>query len=137
MKWVLIAVGGLVVLIVLVVVVGALLPREHVATSTVTIRQPPETVWAVVRDLGRVSAWWPAITRVERLPDKDGHEVWRHVTKQGFAMPLLVIEARAPQRLVTQIDSPKGAPFARSDAHSTPWGRSPSCRGATTRAPDS
>jgi len=96
MKWVLIVVGCLVALVALVALIGALLPREHVATSTVTIPQPPEAVWAVVRDLGGVTAWWPAITRAERLPDKDGHEVWRHVMKQGFAMPL-VVSSRRPR----------------------------------------
>jgi uncharacterized protein YndB with AHSA1/START domain len=68
-------------------------------------------VWSVIRDLGGVTGWWPDIRRAERLPDTGGHEAWRHVMKQGFAMPVIVVESQAPRRLVTQIDSPPGAAF--------------------------
>lgn len=114
MKWVVIVVAGVAALVAIVVLIGALLPREHVATSTVTIRQPPETVWAVVSDLGGVAAWWPELRRAERLPDKDGRPVWRHEMKNGFAMALVVAQAEAPRRLVTQIDAPPGAAFGGS-----------------------
>ena len=43
MKWVVIVVGAVAALVAVVALIGALLPREHVATSTVTLRQPPET----------------------------------------------------------------------------------------------
>lgn len=110
MKWVLIAVGGIIGLAALMAVVGALLPRDHRATSTVTLRQPPDSVWKVVRDFGGVAAWWPEMKQAERLPDRDGHEVWRQKIG-GFDVPLVVLEAVAPRKLVTKIDSSAGAAF--------------------------
>ena len=112
MKWVLIVIGGLVALVALMALVGALLPREHRVTTIATLHQPPDSVWKAVRDLGGLPAWWPEITRSERLPDRDGHEVWgQKVGKAGFDMPLVVMESDPPRRLVTKIDSPPGSPF--------------------------
>jgi len=114
MKWVFIVVGALVALILVIAVIGALIPREHVATSTVTLRQPVDSVWKVVRDLGGVTGWWPEIRQAERLPDREGRETWRQKMKNGFDMPLIVLESQPPRRLVTKIDSPAGAPFGGS-----------------------
>ncbi len=103
MKWVLIAFGGLVGLIALMALIGAFVSRDHRATSTVMLRQPPDSVWKVVRDLGNITAWWPAMEKAERLPDRDGHEVWRQ-KMSGFDVPIIVMESAPPRRLVTQID---------------------------------
>ena len=110
MKWVLIALGGLVGLVALMALVGAFSPRDHRATSSVMLRQPPDSVWKVVRDLGGITAWWPEMKEAVRLPDKDGHEAWRQKVS-GFDMPLVVLESEPPRRLVTRIDSPAGAAF--------------------------
>ncbi len=111
MKWVLMVVVGLVVLVGVVALIGALLPKEHVATSTVTLRQPPDSVWKVIRDLGGVTAWWPDVKQAERAPDQGGREVYRQTLKNGYSMLLVVAESQPPSRLVTKIDSPAGAPF--------------------------
>ena len=110
MKWVLLALGGLVSLVALMALVGAFLPRDHRATSTITLHQAPDSVWQAVRDLGGITAWWHEMQESVRLPDKDGHEAWRQKVG-GFDMPLLVLESQAPGRLVTKIDSPPGAAF--------------------------
>jgi len=110
MKWLLIAVGAAVGLVVLMAVIGALIPREHRATSMIALRQPPDSVWNVVRDLGTTPAWWPEVKQSERLPDQDGHEVWRQKVS-GFDMPLVVIESDPRRRLVTKIDAAAGAAF--------------------------
>jgi uncharacterized protein YndB with AHSA1/START domain len=110
MKWLAIIVGGLVALVGLMALVGALVSREHRATSTVTLRQPPDTVWNVVRDVGAVPSWWPEVTLSERLPDRDGREAWRQ-KMSGFDVPLVVLESDPPRRLVTKIDGGDGAAF--------------------------
>jgi uncharacterized protein YndB with AHSA1/START domain len=110
MKWVLIVLGGLVGLIALMALIGAFLPRDHRATSTITLRQPRDSVWRVVRDLGGVTAWWPEMKESARLPDRDGKEVWRQKIG-GFDAALIVLEATAPGRMVTQIDTSQGGAF--------------------------
>ena len=108
MKWLVIILVVIVVLIALPAIIGAFVPREHRATSSITLHQPPDSVWKVVRDFARLSSWWPDMKQSERLPDRDGHEVWRQ-KMSGFDVPLLVLESEPPRRLVTEIDGGSGA----------------------------
>jgi uncharacterized protein YndB with AHSA1/START domain len=107
MKWVLIVIGGLAGLVALMALIGAFVPRQHRATSTITLRQPVDSVWKVVRDIGNVPSWFPAMQHSERLPDRDGHEVWRQKVG-GFDVPIIVLEASPPRRMATQIDPTVG-----------------------------
>lgn len=110
MKWVLIVLGAVVALIALVWIAGSFLPRTHRAASRVVLPQPIDSVWAVVRDLGALKGTWTELTEAERLPDRDGREVWRE-NVGGFPMTLIVQESAAPNRLVTVVDSAPGSPF--------------------------
>lgn len=110
MKWVVIVVGGALALVALMTLIGAFVPRDHRATSTVVLHQPPDSLWRVVRDLGGVPAWWPEIKESVRLPDNNGREAWRQ-KMSGWDVPLIVIESSPPRRLVTQIDTSAGGAF--------------------------
>ncbi len=110
MKWVLIVVGGVVGLIALMALIGAFVSRDHRATSAISLRQPPDSVWRVVRDISGVALWFPAMEESQRLPDRDGHEVWRQKLS-GFDVPIIVLESSPPRKLVTQIDPTAGGAF--------------------------
>ena len=110
MKWVLIVIGGLAGLVGLMALIGAFVSRDHRATSTISLRHSPDSVWKVVRDLGGITAWFPAMQQSERLPDRDGHEVW-HQRMSGFDVPIIVLESSPPRKLVTQIDPTAGGAF--------------------------
>lgn len=110
MKWVLIVVGSLAALVALMAIIGALLPRDHVAGASITVRQTPDSVWKVIRDLGGAPRWWAEMKSSVRSADKDGHERWEQDVG-GFKMALLVESEEPPRRLVTRIDSPPGASF--------------------------
>jgi len=110
MKWVLIVSGGLAALVALMALIGAFVVRDHRATSTISLRQAPDSVWKVVRDIGGAPAWFSAMEKSERLPDRDGHEVW-HQKMSGFDVPIIVLESAPPERLVTQIDPAAGGAF--------------------------
>jgi uncharacterized protein YndB with AHSA1/START domain len=108
--WVLRVAVVIVVAVVSLLVAGVLLPRDHVATTAATLRQPPESVWAVVRDLGGLPGWWSEVATSERVADPAGREVWCQ-TVGGFPMTFVVTEAVAPLRLVAAIDAPSGSAF--------------------------
>lgn len=110
MKWLLIVMGSLAGLFALMALIGVFVAREHRATSTVTLRQPVDSVWKVVRDIGDGPTWWPAIQLAQRLPDRDGREVWRQ-KMSGFDVPIIVMESSPPRKLVTQIDPTAKAAF--------------------------
>ncbi|HJQ65550.1 MAG TPA: SRPBCC family protein [Gemmatimonadales bacterium] len=110
MKWVLIVLGVLVALVALMAVIGLLVPRDHVAGASITLRQSADTIWKVIRDLGGVPQWWPETKSSVRTADKDGHERWEQDVG-GFTMAAIIETDDPPRRLVTRIDSPPGASF--------------------------
>jgi len=104
MFWILVAVGALIAAVLVATAVGSLLPREHVATRTLTLRQSPQTVWRVATDFAGQPQWHPEMKSVERLPDRNGHEVWQE-EMSGMKIPLETVEAESPRRLVRRIAS--------------------------------
>jgi uncharacterized protein YndB with AHSA1/START domain len=109
-KWLLIVMGTLAIVFALMAIVGLFVSREHRATSSITLRQPADSVWKVVRDIGGTPAWFSAMEKSERLPDRNGHEVWRE-KMSGFDVPIIVLESTPSRRLVTQIDPQARAAF--------------------------
>lgn len=110
MKWIGIGVGAVLALVALMALIGTLVAREHVASTSAVLHQPPDSVWKVISDLGGVPQWWSEIKSSERLPERDGKQVWRQ-RMSGWDMALVVEEATAPRRLVTRIDAPPDAAF--------------------------
>src|SRR5687767_208045 len=74
MKWILIAVGGPVLLLALVAAIGATLPRTHAASRTMRINRAPGEVW-------------PAITRAMSASD----------------VPTDIVESDPPRKLVSRV----------------------------------
>ncbi len=88
--------------------IGAAQPRTHVVSRTALYPQPPDSVWAVLSDWEHSPSWRKDVQRVERLPDVDGHPVWRQVAGKN-AWSLVVTEEIAPLRMVATIaDSTPG-----------------------------
>ncbi len=106
LKWAAMALGGLGALGAMLYVAGLFLPVAHVATSTVRLHQPVDSVWRVVRALEESASWWPTVSAMERLPDRDGREVWLQRQTTGD-MPMEVIESTEPVRLVMRIADDK------------------------------
>jgi hypothetical protein len=107
-----ILVAGLVVLVALLlpVVIGALLPRGHLAGSRAIYRLPPEELWAIVSDFERWPSWNSAVGQVERLPDRLGRPAWK-ISGPAGSMPTLVETWEPPYRIVTRIPADAGLGF--------------------------
>jgi len=110
MRILLIVVGVLVLLIAVILIGGALMPREHVARSAITIPRPIDTVWAAVRNVEGQPVWWDGLRRVERIDGPEGREAWRYHMKNG-ELGLVMERAEAPTLLVTRILADENAAF--------------------------
>ena len=106
MRWVLGIVGVLVLLVAIVLVVGAMLPKSHVASRSARYAAAPDTLWASLTNARAFPTWRTDVTRVETLPDENGQRGWREHGKNGV-IPYRVVESVAPRRLVTRIADPK------------------------------
>jgi len=107
MKWALIIVVGLIGLIVLIAIIGALLPRDHVAAMTATIAAPPDKVWATLTDVAAYPQWRTDVQKVDVLSTSPLS--WREYTKRGD-MTLTTEIFEPPRRMTCRIQD-KGMPF--------------------------
>ena len=109
MKIALIVVVSLIGFVVLVTLIGALMPRTHRATSEITLRQPVDTVYATLRNIGGMTSWWSDLKVSERVAGVPG-ERWRQEAS-GFKMQLDVTDDVPGRGFTTRIVEEKGAPF--------------------------
>jgi uncharacterized protein YndB with AHSA1/START domain len=107
MKWALIVAGSLVGVVVLITIVGAMLPRDHVATMRATIPAPQEQVWAALTDVASYPTWRGDVKKVD--VNSPSPLSWTEHTKQGD-MTLVTEVFEPPRRLVGRIQD-KGMPF--------------------------
>ena len=106
MKWAFIAGGVIVALIVMVIVVGSLLPRDHVASVSARIAADRETVWRTITDPGAFPTWREDVRKIELLPATPSGPSWREHSKNGAIT--MVVDASEPGRmLVTRIADEK------------------------------
>jgi len=121
MRWALWIVGGLVVLVALVAVIGAMFPKGHVATRAAKFRETPDAVWQAITGYEEFSKWRPGVQSVTRLPDANGHLVFMERSGSGSSaqqIPYEIVESVAPVggasgKLVAKIADPK-LPFGGS-----------------------
>lgn len=109
--WLLIGAGVLVGVFVLIALVGAFLPRSHDVARSLPTGKCPEAVWQIITDFPSVPSWHKDVTKVERLPDHNGHAVWRETYHGNYPMTLEITEYVEPRRMIRQIADVKG-PFS-------------------------
>jgi hypothetical protein len=90
----------------LVVVIGLLLPKSHVAARSIAVHRPPEDVFQLISDVKSAPAWRPDVQNVELLEPINGHICFREKGKRG-AVTMEIVESNSPSRMVTLIADPK------------------------------
>jgi hypothetical protein len=105
MRWIVYVVAGLALIVAVIAIVGALLPKAHVASRTVRVPLPPGALYAVLSDVDRYAAWRKDVKSLERLPDRDGRPAWvEEVSGTKIAMAFERMEP--PSLLVARIADP-------------------------------
>ena len=95
-------VGAVVALLLVLWLLGRGLPEGHEISATLHLAKSREEVWGVLADTAAIPSWDRGVDRVERLPDRDGHEVWRWTMGRN-AMVLEMTRSEAPLLLVRTI----------------------------------
>jgi hypothetical protein len=98
-----VGIGGLILLFfATMAILGRRLPEEHVASLTLKMNQTPHAVWETISDIAGHKNWAKGVTKVERLPDHDNHEVWKqHMGRNVFVLETTTFQA--PVHLVRTI----------------------------------
>ncbi|HSH38069.1 MAG TPA: SRPBCC family protein [Chthoniobacterales bacterium] len=102
MKILLIVVGAFVALVGLVLLIGAMLPRKHVASREITLRRSPAAVYAAVRDVASAPSWRTDLNAIETLESVEGRHRFREKSSNGL-ITYEVVEEVANEKLVTRI----------------------------------
>jgi hypothetical protein len=97
----------LVFLIAVVVVVGAILPKEHIARRSAHFLTSPSAVWTIINGS---PDWRVDVKRYEIISSSDGKRSWKEYDSRGDAITFEVVESIAEQKLVTRI-ADKDLPF--------------------------
>ena len=71
MRWILLSVGGALLLVAVAGLIGALLPRTHVAARAAIFHRPAREIFALVRDVAAAPSWRSNLQRVELLPPRE------------------------------------------------------------------
>jgi hypothetical protein len=86
----------------LVVIIGLLLPKSHVAARSIALHRPPEEVFRLISDVKAAPAWRSDVREVELLEPVNGRVRFRENSKNG-ALTMEIVESNSPSRMVTRI----------------------------------
>jgi hypothetical protein len=107
MKWVLWIGGGLVLVVGLMAMVGAMLPLRHHAARRARYKAAPDALYAV---LAGPPDWRTGIQKFGVLEEKDGRRRWWEEDTHRQKITYELLEARPSERLQVRI-ADKGLPF--------------------------
>lgn len=83
-------------------IIGARLPKSHVASGSRVLRQPPHQVYAVVRNFRDAASWRTDVSAIEVFDDPGGPVRFREQGRHG-TVNFGLVEDVPGQRMVTRI----------------------------------
>jgi hypothetical protein len=102
MKYLVAVLCVVIVVIAAVVMVGWALPARHRAVREAAVHGTPSALYALITDVQSYPSWRTGVTRVELLPDVDGHRSFREIGRDG-SIPYVVEVSDPGRRIVTRI----------------------------------
>lgn len=105
MRWIVYIFAALALIVAVVAIAGAMLPKAHAASRTVRVAMPPDALYALLSDVDRYTAWRKDVKAIQRLPDKDGRPAWVE-DAGGQKIPLYFERMERPSLLVARIADP-------------------------------
>ena len=102
MRILLIAVTAILVIVGLVLVIGAMLPRQHRATREIILNRSPREIYTVARDFGSAPSWRRNLLQVEWPEPVNGLVRFRELSKDG-SVTYEVVQDGPGEKLVTRI----------------------------------
>jgi uncharacterized protein YndB with AHSA1/START domain len=89
------------------------IPAHQTHVRTITLKQTPEAVFALLTDLPSFPKWNRNTEKVEMLPPVDGKEATRQTFKGNMTMTIITSESTPPKHLIRSLGD-IGGPFEGS-----------------------
>jgi len=93
----------------IVVLIGLMLPKQHVAARALALHRKPEDVFQLISDFEVAPSWRSDVQDVDLLPPSEGHIRYRETGTNG-AITMEIVESSPPARMIARI-ADKGLPF--------------------------
>ena len=122
MKIALIVVIGIVILSACVVIIGLLLPKDHVVSRSASFHATPDKLFSLIDGS---QAWRPDVVRDETVPDVAGKKLVSETTRNGETVTYELVDRVPPVSLTRRIAT-QNLPYSGE------WAFSLQPRGATT-----
>ena len=71
--------------------VGLIVPRNQTLGAKAPYTAKPDQVYEVLADLRTWPEWFPGLASVQERPERNGHPVWRVLTKDGLSFEIEVL----------------------------------------------
>jgi Polyketide cyclase / dehydrase and lipid transport len=85
-----------------IALLGARLPRAHVASRSIVLHQTPATVYRVVREFSKMPEWRPDLKRVV-IEERPGEKIHFREEGKSDTVNYELVEDIPTQRIVTRI----------------------------------
>ena len=95
-------VAVVVALVIIVCIIGAVLPKGHVASRSIVVHRSPEQVYAVIHDFASAPKWRKDVDSVEVTQESGGRIHFREKGRHD-AVNFEVVEDVPARRMVTRI----------------------------------
>jgi uncharacterized protein YndB with AHSA1/START domain len=102
MRRITIVAGGLILVVLVLMLFGSFLPREHRATCRATFRAEIETLYALLADFDAYPGWRTGVQSVRRVDPIDGKPAFVEESKSG-PVRYAVEASEPPRKLVLRI----------------------------------
>ena len=112
MRWLIVAVAILVAAAALILAIGMLLPKDHVARAEALVAAPPDRVAALIRDVEGQPRWRSGVTRIEMLERTSDTLLYVEHSDQGAIR--FEFSEEAPGRLFRSAIADPDLPFGGS-----------------------
>jgi hypothetical protein len=100
MRIIVVVIGVIVLLVVCVVIIGALLPKRHVASRSASFRATPERIFSLIAGS---QDWRPDVLRYEVVSRDGNREVVRETTRDEKTIAYEVFDSFPPKSIKRRI----------------------------------
>lgn len=108
MIWILIIAGLGIAGLIALLLFGLAQPVKHSVMRSIVLQQKPETIFAAIDNADDFPSWSSLVTKVERLPDRDGYAATRQTMKFGMTIITTILERTPPTHLVVRAEKEGG-----------------------------
>ena len=97
------------IVVLIAVIIGFLLPKQHVASRAIALHRKQADVFQLISDFKAAPSWRSDVREVDLLPPSGGHIHYRERGANG-TITMEIVESNSPSRMVSQI-ADKSLPF--------------------------